>query len=291
MVTSAGELVALLLSNILQDFMNVMRVYVPPSQIVRRIINTGADIDSGSSSASSPHSHSSHTDSTLGEFKDVITSMVATDAEDYRLADTMKSISATDLFELLKQKGKIIRRGKRFDDVARAKRMEINNSSSNSTSNSNRGDTPATAEGSGAEGDKPLPPRPPLSPSGRQLPSRPSNVNLSSHSTSPPVDISSSTGTDDSSGFRANAVSEYEYTPRVLRDLGRRERLIHFRSGMQQALEKHAKESACEERPYLKTKMMPYVDPLADLSSLLRHPGSLPAVAMNTCEYSGIMND
>jgi hypothetical protein len=280
MVTSAGELVALLLSNVLQDFMNVMRLYVAPSYIVRRIINTSADGDG--SSGRRAGGHSAHTDSTLGEFKDVITSMVATDAEEFRLAHTLRAIAAGDLFELLKAKGRAMRRAHRHSDLARARRQA---------------GTTATATG-GTDGDvgltlyqdaeKPLP-KPPGSPVGRQLPSRPSNLSLGAQSASPPAGSDSSYG----DGGGSNVMV---YSPSLLREMGRRSRLLQFRAGMQRTLaaSANANAGAREASQYsslLKTRMVPYVNPMLDTSALVRVPGTLPSAAMNTCEYSGVMND
>lgn len=293
MVTSAGELVALLLSNILQDFMNIMRLYVSPSDIVRRIINTSADHMSGCGTLGSTglsSGHSSHSDSTLGEFKEVITSMVATDSQEYRLCDTMKGICAADLFELLKVKGRGLRKGRRHgpQEIARARRMEQNSDSGCS----------GLVDGADNDGGdvvtKPLPGVPSL-PMRRQLPSRPSSTNLNAASNNTgSATASSATGAgivSTSSGSKVSHTDVVVYSPHLLKELGRRSQLLRYRVDMQRTIESNRKASSISQYPYLATKMMVYVDPLADTSGLIRHPGTLPAEAMNTCEYSGVMND
>lgn len=278
LVTSAGELVALLLTNILQDFMNIMRLYVPPSDIVRRIINTSAD-GSGSGSGSpvpgyggagsvAGGGHSSHTDSTLGEFKEVITSMVATDAQEYRVSVTMQGVCGTDVCNLLKAKGRMTRKGRRYEDLAAARRAAEGGGSADA----------ATSE----EGDKPLP-KLPSSPGRRQLPSRPSSQNLNSSS-------AAGAGGSPGTAFVGPTSDAIVYTPSLLRERGRRDRVQKFQARMHSTLESIARSSG-ELPSYLKTRMVPFVDPFVDASALVRQPGTLPLIAMNTCEYSGVMND
>ena len=103
MVTSAAELVTVLLTNILQDFMNIMRDFVPPQDIVRRVIGDG-DGDSNKNNTTNSSSNNS-SGSTLGEFKEVITSMVIADVQELALSHTIQRICKEDLTVLSKSKG------------------------------------------------------------------------------------------------------------------------------------------------------------------------------------------
>ena len=111
---------ASMLTFILADFMQLMRQHVPPHDIVRRII------------ANSHHSNTANNsfvttaqDGNLGEFKDVITSMVITDIQDTILYATVKGTCNVDVSSLLQVKGKLIRKAKRFEELSTTKLTQL----------------------------------------------------------------------------------------------------------------------------------------------------------------------
>lgn len=81
--------------------MLLMRNHVAPHDIVRRILgNSTRTIQDG----------------TLGEYKEVITSMVITDIQETVMYTTVKRNCSMDVLLLVNEKGKVMRKGKRYDE-------------------------------------------------------------------------------------------------------------------------------------------------------------------------------
>ena len=181
-VTSAGELVATMLTFILADFMQLMRQHVPPHDIVRRIIANSHHSISPSSNRGNSIVVTSQ-DGNLGEFKDVITSMVITDIQDTILYTTVMATFNIDVSSMLQVKGKLIRKGKRYDELSTSKLTQLESQYQHSLANGiNDGDNTPDIENESHNSiqqaiNRQLPSRP-----NRAIPNTPSTVTTNNQS-------------------------------------------------------------------------------------------------------------